>query len=331
LGLLLLLAGCGGGTPKPALQHLQGQAMGTTWSVKWIGPADPAVESEVVEKLEAVDAGMSTWRADSELMGVRRGPGAVPVSAETYFVVKEALTLAARTGGAFDPTVQPLMEFWGFHGEQRSSWPTDTELAEVRSQVGYTKVKLKESALGGGKVDAGGTALDLSAIAKGYAVDQIAATLTARGHAHHFVELGGEVRAQGAGPGGDGWVVGVDRPVVGSAPGTIFAAIFRLRERSMATSGNYRNQVMGGDKAGGHTLDPRTGLPAESTAVSATVIAGECRTADGLATALMVLGPEEGMELIEKIPDVEVLLLVNGAAGVEERTSSALSLHRLKR
>jgi thiamine biosynthesis lipoprotein len=326
----LLLVGCGGGAKEPGLQSLNGKAFGTSWNIKWMGRADPAVKGAVVARLQAVDQAMSTWREDSEIMQVRRGPGAVAVGEHTYFVVKEALALAAQTGGAFDPTVQPLMEFWGFHGEQRATWPTEEDLDEIRQQVGYTKVKLKESDDGGTTIDAGGTALDLSAIAKGYAVDQVAEALSSLGHDQHFVEVGGEVRAQGVGPSGEGWVVGVDRPVEGGAPGVDFAAIFRLRDRSMATSGNYRNQVTVGDKRVGHTLDPRSGLPVESALLSATVLAPDCRTADGLATALMVLGPEEGLGLIEQLPGVEALILVEGAEGIEERASSSLSLYRLK-
>lgn len=332
---MLLLVGCAKAepesSPKRALQQLQGEAFGTTWSVKWMGPADDKVEGAIVATLEAVDAGMSTWRDDSELMQVRRGPGPVPVGEDTYFVVREALTMAERTGGAFDPTVQPLMEFWGFHGQPRAAWPTRAELAQIRERVGYAKVTLAEPAVGRFEIDAGGTALDLSAIAKGHAVDRVAGTLSDLGHVQHLVEVGGEVRGRGAGPSGHGWVVGVDRPIEGNAPGVEFAALFRLLDRSMATSGNYRNQVKVGDKPVGHTLDPRSGLPVQTKVLSATVIAPDCRTADALATSLMVLGADEGLRLIEQLENVEALVLVDSPAGPQERVSPSLSLHRIKR
>jgi FAD:protein FMN transferase len=331
----LLLVGCSDGPPETrtqeALQHLQGKAFGTTWSVKWIGAADPKVEGAIIAALEAVDAGMSTWRDDSELMRVRRGPGPVAVGEDTHFVVREALALAETTGGAFDPTVQPLMAFWGFLGEPRASWPTSAQLGAVREQVGYAKVTLGEPEAGSFTIDAGGTSLDLSAIAKGHAVDRVSMVLSDLGYRQHFVEIGGEVRGRGAGPSGDGWVVGVDQPVSGSTPGAHFAALFRLRDRSMATSGNYRNRVKVGDKPIGHTLDPRTGLPVDTKVKSVTVLAPDCRTADALATALMVLGPDEGLRLIEATEEVEAMILVETSAGQRERVSSSLSLHRLNR
>jgi thiamine biosynthesis lipoprotein len=330
-GLLILLVGCGGPVSKPGIQVLQGTAFGTTWQVKWFGTLDPKVESSLLSALDVVDRGMSTWRDDSELMQVRRGAGPVSVSPETYRVVKAALGLASTTEGAFDPTVQPLMELWGFHGEPRATWPSDEELAAVKEKVGYEKVRVLRNGDGSGLLDAGGTALDLSAIAKGHSVDRLSEVLSEYGYNRHLLEVGGELRAKGEGPRGSGWVVGVDKPILGSAPGVDFAAIFELKDVAMATSGNYRNRVTVGERQVGHTLDPRTGLPVESSLRSVTVITDNCMMADGFATALMVLGVEEGLKLVERIPGVDALLLVEGDAGMEERVSSELSRHRKMR
>ena len=126
-------------------------------------------------------------------------------------------------------------------------------------------------------------------------------------------------------------MVGVDKPIAGSTPGVDFAALFRLRNHAMATSGNYRNQVKIGEQVIGHTLDPRSGLPVENSVLSATVIAADCRTADALATALMVLGADEGMRLIDAMEGVESLILVDSPSGPVARESASLSLHRLTR
>ena len=297
---------------------LHGETMGTTWSVTWVGEDPGGVRERVEAALDDVDASMSTWRADSDLSRVRNTRGPVPVTGETASVVRSALELAEQTGGAFDPTVQPLVELWGFHGNARDTSPTDEELAAARAAVGYEKVVVTWLPDGRATVDGGGTALDLSAIAKGHAVDRVSGELSELGLASHMVEVGGEVRVQGHGASGPWWRVGVDRPVLGSLPGDQLAGVVELVNGSVATSGNYRNVVVIDGQRLGHTLDARTGLPAESDALSATVLAPDCRTADGWATALMVFGTE-GLPLVEGAPQVEALIL--DREGVAHATS----------
>ena len=329
---LVVVTGCSRSSVATPQEHqLQGEAFGTTWRVKWVGEDDAGVQGDLLAALESVDSGMSTWRPDSEIMRVRRGPGAVPVSQDTYEVVAASLQLARASGGAFDPTVQSLMEFWGFHGEPRAAWPTEEELASARAVVGYEKVMPVRNLDGTYTIDAGETALDLSAIAKGFAVDKLSDVLLERGHNQHLVEVGGEVVARGKSARGDGWVLGVDKPVRGAAPGVDYAAVFELVDVAMATSGNYRTRVTVGDREVGHTLDPRTGYPVQSDILSATVIAPDCMTADGWATALMVLGASEGLALIEEVPGVAAFLQVMSEDGVREVSSMRLSEHPRKR
>ena len=171
----------------------------------------------------------------------------------------------------------------------------------------------------------GGTALDLSAIAKGHAVDRVANALSALGAADQLVEVGGEVRAQGSGSEGP-WRLGIDRPTRPDAPprapGADLYAVVRLANAGLATSGNYRNRYDLDGRAVVHTMDPRTGQPFDSPVLSASVIAPDCRTADGWATALMVLG-EAGLTLVEARPDLEALLLVDdGQSGLAERATA---------
>lgn len=246
------------------------------------------------------------------------------VSADTAWVVREALALAESTGGAFDPTVQPLMEVWGFHSRDRTlQAPSDAELAAARQQVGWERVRVT-TVDGAPRLDVGGTALDLSAIAKGHGVDRVSALLTARGHADTLVEIGGEVRITGRGPRGR-WSFGVDAPVEGNAPGQEFAAILHLTDRALATSGDYRNLVVVDGVKVHHTMDPRTGSPAVTNVASASVVARDCRTADGWATAMMVLGAERGLALIEQRSDLEALLITSGPNGFEQHTSSGMT------
>ncbi len=311
--------------PAAAVDHgLSGEAFGTTWSVRWRAGPDPQRASAAIEDvLHEVDARMSTWREDSELSRVRSAGGPLSVSEETFEVVAAAVQLAAASGGAFDPTVERLMELWGFRGSPRSAPPTDDELAAVRATVGFQKVRLGRDAAGRPTVDAGGTALDLSAIAKGHAVDRVSAAMSALGAAHHLVEIGGEVRAHGAGPSGP-WRLGIDRPEVGVAPGSSLAAVVLLTNSALATSGNYRNAYAVDGVRVVHTMDPRTGRPHDSPLVSVTVVAPDCRQADGWATALMVLGPERGLAALDARPQLEGLLLVATERGLEPRYSAGM-------
>ncbi|MEN0066995.1 MAG: FAD:protein FMN transferase [Myxococcota bacterium] len=326
----LLTVGCTTPTAGPvaprSVQQLQGKAFGTTFSIKWLGssPSSQEVEGPVIAALERVDARMSTWRPDSELQDVRRGDGSVVVSDETLEVVRAGLALAETTGGAFDPTVEPLMELWGFRGKARDEPPTPEEIEAARAQVGFRKVSLGRTNDGEAFIDAGGTALDLSAIAKGHGVDALSSVLSRLGATDHFVEIGGEVRAHGSGPNG-AWRVGVDRPEAGVRPGTRFAAQLALTNASLATSGNYRNAYQAGEVRVVHTMDPRTGRPHDSVVASVSVIAPDCRTADGWATSLMVLGLDDGRALIEAQPFVDALWLVTTSEGFEQQRSSGMA------
>lgn len=165
------------------------------------------------------------------------------------------------------------------------------------------------------RVDAGGTALDLSAIAKGHGVDRVAHAVAALGALDVFVEIGGEVRTFGRSPRGTPWVVGIERPKAGSAPGRDLVATVAVSNAALATSGNYRTAFELEGRTVHHTLDPRTGLPSAARVLSASVLAPDCATADGWATALMVLGPDEGLPLIEARPELEAWLVLPGDDG----------------
>lgn len=301
----------------PSWCAFQGPTLGTSFHVKWEAESCGGVEQVVVDTLDEVDRQMSTWRDDSELIAARRG-GRSKVSIDTADVVRDALDLAAETGGAFDPTVQPLMEVWGFHSRERAhARPSDEALAAARAQVGWERVQVGRSPEGAW-LDNGGTALDLSAIAKGHAVDRVSLALSALGHANHMVEVGGEVRVAGRGPRGL-WSFGVDTPEEGGVPGTDFAAVVRLTNHALATSGNYRNLVEVDGRKVHHTMDPRSGRPAVTDVASVSVVAPTCREADAVATAAMVLGAEQGMALVERLPRVEGLFLL--AEGVQRPSS----------
>jgi thiamine biosynthesis lipoprotein len=322
---LLVPSGCG----DPAAVHelrLSGEALGTMWSVDLVVPQEPAPEElaeirlRVAATLDRVDRGMSTWREDAELARFNRESelGSFLFAPETRRVVAAALDLARETGGAFDPTVAPLVALWGFGAQAAESPPSVAQLEEARLRVGWRHLEWRE----GGRLArvVPGVQLDLSAIAKGYAVDAVLTELAFDRPIGILVEVGGEVRALGAKPGGEPWRVGIDDP---DAPGSRLSAVVLLTGGALATSGDYRRVRIVEGKRQTHVVDPRSGRPVEQKVASASVIAPTCMEADAVATALMVLGPEEGLAWVEDRPWLETLLMVReGETAIERRASS---------
>ncbi len=309
-GLLLLpvLSGC---RPTPSTGRCGGQTMGTTWSLTSIGRATDG--SPVQAELDRLERIFSTWREDSEVSRFNRHPSDVPfeVSPELLSVVTLARDIHHRSGGAFDPTVGPLVAAAGFG-------PPSLADASARPDFGMIEADPSSGTL---RKQRQGVMLDLSAVAKGYAVDAIAKRLAAAGHDNFLLEIGGELRACGRGPDGDGWTVGVQDPS-GAAGRTTSTVI--LRDESIATSGTYLQRGAEPDGSSSHIIDPRTRQPVGHGTVSVTVIAPDAARADGWATALLVLGREAGREIADR-EGLEALFLEH-APGRAERTQEANTL-----
>jgi thiamine biosynthesis lipoprotein len=300
--------------------------MGSTWSVELVVREAPGRErtAEIRERIAAtldrVDRGMSTWREDAELARFNRQPdlSSFEFAPETRWVIATALELARETGGAFDPTVAPLVGLWGFGAQASEAPPTAKELAAARRVVGWRHLEWGE----GGRLlrRVPGVQLDLSAIAGGYAVDAVVAELARDRPIGALVEVAGEVRAFGAKPGGRPWRLGIDDP---DAPGSRLSEVVLLTEGALATSGDYRQVRVVEGRRLTHIIDPRLGRPVERNVASASVIAPTCMEADAVATALMVLGPEEGLAWVEDRPWLEALLMVRAKGGIIERRASS--------
>lgn len=320
--LLAIGAGCER-APSEHVLHLEGPALGTRWRAEIVLREAPdavpvgRLGARVEAVLERIDRGMSTWRADAEIERFNRGgDDVVALSAEVRRVVSAALDLARESGGAFDPTVGPLVALWGFGAHAASHEPEEGELARVRSRVGWRKLRWDE----GGRLRrrVPGVELDLSAIAKGYAVDAVVAELGAARPSGLLVEIGGEVRATGTGPGGRPWRVGIQHPGTEGLEEAV-----ELHGVALATSGDYRQQRLVDGRWITHVIDPRTGRPVDRGVASASVIAPACLEADAVATVLMVLGPEAGLDWVEERPWLDALLLVRGEGGALERRASS--------
>ena len=284
--------------PAEALVVVSGRTMGTTYTVKCVAMGSLDLGALVEKELEAVNANFSTYDPRSEISRFNAHQLAEPfvVSAEFGELVTRALAVAEATGGAFDPTIMPLVDLYGFGATKERRIPSDMEIEAAMASVGWRKLKIG----GDGRLrkEVPGVQLDLSAMAKGYGVDRVAAAIEEMGISSYMVEIGGEVRCRGAKPGGIPWVIGIERPPLDGSDDPIIEKV-RLGDDAMATSGSYRNLVASHGATVHHILDPRTGKNVESQVVSVSVRATNCALADALATALMVIAPDRAQAVLD--------------------------------
>ncbi len=308
-----------------------GDTMGSTYKVTVVGALGEAeqhiIEDLIAAELGEVDRQMSTWRPDSEIsrFNASRELAPFPASRGLLEVVKTAREISEASGGAFDVTVTPLIAAWGFGpGGRKDAAPTEAEIEALRAQIGWSGVHV-DLVAGTLKKDRPELTLELSAIAPGYAADRIAARLRDAGHLRSLVDVGGEILASGLGPHGDAWRLGIERP---DSSGGVVQDIVVVQDQALATSGDYRNYYERDGVRLSHTIDPRTGRPIAHKLASVSVLHRSAALADGWATALNVLGPDEGLALASK-HNLAALFLVRGASGpFEERSTPAFAALR---
>lgn len=293
------------GPGAPVTARLAGRTMGTRYSVVLAlpGPDEARVaraQAAVDAAVQRVDALMSTWKPESELSRLNRAPARVPfpLSAETFTVLEAAQRTSAGSEGAFDVTAGRLVNAWGFGPERRPQRVGDATRRALRRATGWQHLRLDPAARSVTKaID--GLYVDLSAIAKGFGVDEAARALDALGLHDHLVEVGGEMRASGTRADGRPWQVGLEEPRA-DGPRRVRLGL-ALRDASLATSGDYRLCFHHAGRRYSHEIDPRTGLPIGEAVAAVSVVAADCMTADAWATALIVLGPEDGPALARRL------------------------------
>ena len=282
-----------------ALHKFTGLTMGTSWSILINAGELPLSKQQLQAELDAilnrVNGQMSTYLPDSELSQINTTHRAdwLPASAPLMEVLQAAQEVSRLTQGAFDVTIGPLLELWGFAPGQEFTVPTDTQVTLALSLVGHEKLQLDATASSLRK-NHGGMSIELSAIAKGYAVDQLAAYLGQLQVANYLVEVGGEIRARGVNDKDTAWQIGIEQP---AAEHRNVQQIIKLEDMAMATSGDYRNFFEQDGHRYSHTIDPRSGRPVTHNLASVTVLHPSTMQADAWATALLVAGPEAGYEL----------------------------------
>ncbi|MBM3918541.1 MAG: FAD:protein FMN transferase [Sphingomonadales bacterium] len=319
---LWLSMGCfGDGSGNLQLHDLTGATMGTSYFVRYTGDSVWGLQSSIDSVLLQVNQSLSTYIPDSRISRVNQSPVGGKVDGHLRVNFLKSVEINRQSGGAFDPTVGPLTEVWGFGAAKSLKLPDSSTIDSIRPYVGMAIFSLKGDSLL--KVHPKAR-LDMSALAKGYGVDQVAEYLLGRGIQNFVVEIGGEVRAQGNKSKGNPWTVGIEKPQSGA--GRIVQRTLLLSNRSMATSGNYRNfkEVWGRKIV--HTLNPDTGYPIENDLLSASVLAEDCMTADAWATAFMVMGFEKARKKSGELKGIDVVFLyLDSNHDIQEYSSSGIA------
>jgi len=294
---LTLLSGCG--TPANHPHTFSGATMGTSYNVKYAGDKENDLQTLVDERLSELNQQLSTYQNDSVVsrFNAYRETDWFPVTQDTLYIVKQAQTISTQSGGAFDITVGPLVELWGFGAAATVSQPpASSAIDEAAKRTGFNNIEWRDTPPALKKNNAA-IAIDLSAIAKGYAVDEVSQLLESKGINNYLVEVGGEIRAAGFKPGNELWRVAIERPAVGSRT---VQMVLPLSDQAIATSGDYRNFFEYEGKRYSHSINPQTGWPADTGVGSVSVVASTAILADAWATALLVVGVDEAIRLSEK-------------------------------
>lgn len=285
-------------------QHNKGFIFGTVYNITY--QSDKNFEKEIIRELDKVDASLSPFNEKSIISKINRNEEAV-VDNYFYDVFNLAMQISEDTNGAFDITVAPIVNAWGF-GFKSGSSPTSQYIDSLKQFIGYKKVRIDKDKHVVKQDER--IMLDCSAIAKGYGSDVVARLFNAKGIKNYMIEIGGEIVASGLSEKRLPWKIGITKPSEDSlGTSNELQTILNITDCAMATSGNYRNFYYKNGKRYAHTIDPRTGYPIQHNILSATVIAKSCAQADAYATSFMVLGLEEAKKILERHPQLLAYLI----------------------
>lgn len=306
IGTILILSG-----NKPVYRTSEGAVFGTFYHITYNYNQD--LQAEIESSLAKVDSSLSMFNPKSTIAAVNAS-SSMQVSDEMFlYVVRLAQQVSQWTDGAFDITVAPAVNAWGFGFKHKEAILADTTILDsLREIVSY---KLFHEDNGFITKDKDGVMLDCSAIAKGYGCDVVADMLRSHGISDFMVEIGGEVVVSGKNPKGHMWHIGVSKPVEDESSGNELQTILELSEIAMATSGNYRNFYYENGRRYAHTIDPKSCRPVQHSLLSATVLADNCATADALATSMMVMGLERSLQVCSSLDGIEAYFIFQGEDG----------------
>ena len=326
--LVFLLSGCANNnSAKKYPFNYSGSTMGTSFSVKASqlpeGVRANSIELLIQNRLAEINQRMSTYIQDSELSLINSSATIASqfISPELFAVISAAQEVSRLSAGAFDITVGPLVNLWGF-GPDKMNYqaPKPEDIQQALSNIGYNKVILSTRLITLSKA-LPGISIDLSSLAKGYAVDEVAKLMEEQGVTNYMVEIGGELYLKGKNLQGENWRIAIERPNIERRE---LQRVLSVTNIAMATSGDYRNFFEQDGKRFSHTIDPRTGYPITHKLASVTVLSDTTMKADAWATALMVLGPEEGYKVAEQ-QKMAVLFIIKTEQGFVERATPLFS------
>lgn len=318
ISFLVLLSCAENSQKSEKFEVIQGEAQGTTYTIQLVGEGEKITKNEIDQLFNEFDASLSTYKSKSEITKFNNTElnHAFPDN-ENYFIscLEKSQLVYDLSEGAFDPTVFPLIDAWGFYKEVKTPLLKKEQADSILKFVSFEKNKLLVYKLQNDSVFLykrdNRVKLDFNAIAQGLAVDFMAKLIASKGYKNFYIELGGEIRVAGTNKEGNKWRIGIDTPK--SKGERSIQEVIEVSNKSVATSGNYRKFYEVNGVKYGHTIDPKTGMQAQQTLLSATVVMDECALADGFATAFMVLGLEKTKEFLKKNKKlgIEVLLIYN--------------------
>lgn len=335
---LLLIVGfvaCKNDAPAKKIKNvdatvLDGKTMGTYYRVTYLSDKQFDLQGSIDSLLKVINLEVSTYIDHSTISRFNKSAKAVSLSynpitkgnggyENKHFLANfvKAREIYNKSKQFFDPTVMPLVNYWGFgYTEKKPVTAVDSiKIDSLIQLVGLDKVSMIRSDAGGNVLKLKeGVQLDFSAIAKGYAVDEVGNLLVKNGISDFLVDIGGEVLAKGSSPRGDEWVVGINKPKEGAATNDV-QTVVPIQNRAIATSGNYRNFYEVDGVKYSHTINPRTGFPERNTLLSASVFADDCTTADAFATAFMVMGKDRALQLATADPTIDAYLIYSDENG----------------
>ena len=306
----VFLAGCG----FQKQVSFSGKTMGTTYHITVVTgffKNTKALKNKIDIRLDEINKSMSTYRKDSEISrfnALNKTGEKFYISDDFFNVMTVAQHIYELTGEAWDGTIEPIVNLWGFgNSKNKKRIPEKSEIDALLADIGFNNIEMSANHyLVKRKAS---ISLDFASIGKGYGVDQVAVLIRMDGIINYLVEIGGEVFAQGLRKDGKKWKIGINNPRKDSPFDQVYKAV-SIRDKGFATSGDYRNYFECKGKRFSHILDPRNGYPITNGVVSVSIIADTCTFADGLATAIMVLGHKKGLELVNSLSNTECLIVV---------------------
>ena len=289
-------------------QAEEGYIFGTIYHAKY--QYATSLHEEILQELNTVDASLSMFNPQSCISRINRGED-IPADSLITTLFRQASAISEATDGAFDITVAPLVNAWGF-GIKHDALPDSATVDSLRALVGWQRVRLQDGRL---QRDDSRMIFDFSAIAKGFGADCVAQLFERRGIHNYMIEIGGEIVVGGQKSATEQWRVGITKPSDEGADGELQEVVEMKAGTAMATSGNYRNFYVRNGRKYAHTINPHTGRPVEHTLLSATVVAPNCALADAYATAFMSMGLDEAKKLLAQHPELKAYLIYSGSRG----------------